>query len=262
MRYRVVDFQNTVSFFWAMRILVLCIFLFCYFPSFTQGEVVGDAEDTYMEDVSRVHFFEANFSMYSPLDAFSEKISRDFLYGFSIAYLLQLQKEKPSFLGFEAFHMNLGVFNKNYDVVVGNETLELSGKVASNALGLNVIYRHYPPLKWKRFEPYFEGQFGMKFLYSYLSETGAFLDEEPYENFDFLTTNWVLTYGGAFGTQIHISDFYYLNLKTSYHFAVSGEYERRLTENLDMIDFPQEAFETVQSSTNMIKIDLGMTFLF
>ena len=245
-----------------MRVLILCVILFFHLPVFTQEDTYEEEGEAYEEEASRVHFFEANFSLYSPLDAFSERISKDFLYGFSASYLLQLQKEKPSFLGFEAFHMNFGVFTKNYDAAVGNETLELSGKVASNALGLNLLYRHYPPLKWKRLEPYFEGQFGMKFLYSYLSETGAFFDEEPYENFDFLTTNWVLTYGGAFGTQIHISDFYYLNIKTSYHFAVSGEYERRLTENLDLIDFPQEAFETVQSSTNMIKIDLGMTFLF
>ncbi len=89
-----------------------------------------------------------------------------------------------------------------------------------------------------------------------------FFDEEPYDNFDILSGEWVLTYGGALGLQIHISDFYYLNLKSTYHFGVSGEYQNRIRGDLDFIDFPQEAFEIVQSSINVIKMDIGMTFLF
>lgn len=158
--------------------------------------------------------------------------------------------------------MNLGLFTTDYDAVVGNEQLILTGKVASNALGMNLNYRYYVPVKINRVEPYFEGHLGVKWMYSYLSETGAFSDDEPYDNFDFLTGDWVLTYGGALGTQILISDIYYLNLKSSYHFAVSGEYQKRIYENLGVVNFPQEAFETVQSATNFVKVDIGLTVLF
>ena len=215
-----------------------------------------------IEEVSRVHFFEANFSMFSPLDAFSSKIERSMLYGFSLGYLVQLQVEKPSFLGIEVFHMNLGNYSKNYDAFVGNEQVALEGKVASNSLGFNAIYRYYPPIRFKVLEPYFEGHFGVKYLYSYLSEAGTFIDGEPYDNFDILKGDWVMTYGGALGMQIHISDIYYLNLKTTYHLAVSGEYQKRRKEDLASIDFPQEAFESVQSATNVLKMDIGFTILF
>lgn len=237
------------------------IFLLLFFSCNLFGQIEEVTEEE--EDViSRVHFFEVNFSMYSPLDAFSERIERDLLYGFSIGYLNQIQIEKPSFLGIEVFHMNLGLYSKNYDAFVGNEQLVLTGKVASNALGFNAIYRYYPPLKYKMIEPYLEGQFGVKYLYSYLSEAGSFIDGEPYDNFDFLEGDWVLTYGGALGIQINISDIYYFNLKTTYHLAVSGEYQKKIEGDLAFIDLPQEAFESIQSSTNVIKMDIGFTILF
>ena len=238
------------------------IFLLLFLSCALFGQVEEAADDDEYDEITRVHFFEANFSMYRPMEAFSSKIEKSLLYGFSIGYLTQIQIEKPSFLGLEVFHKNLGNFSRNYDALIGNEQLVLRGKVSSNAIGINGIYRYYPPLKFKRIEPYFEGQLGVKFLYTYLSETGSFSDDEPYDNFDFLKSDWVLTYGGGFGIQIHISDMYYLNLKTTYHLTVSGEYQKRIKEGLASIDFPQEAFESVQSSTDVIKMDIGLTILF
>lgn len=245
-----------------MKHILILIFLLWFCTLNGQEQEDDNWEEVTEGEVSRVHFVEANFSMYAPLDAYSEKIDRSLLYGFSLGYLRQLQLEKPSFIGIEAFHMNLGIYSQNYDAVISNEQIVVTGKVASNALGINLIYRYYPPLKLSVVEPYVEGQFGAKWMYSYLSESGVFSDEEQYDSFDFLTGTWVLTYGGAFGLQIHISDIYFLNLKSSYHFAVSGEYEKRLEEDSGFFEFPQEAFETVQSSTNVVKIDVGMTFLF
>ena len=227
-----------------------------------EGDVDYEYEEYEDEEISRVYFFEGNFSLYTPIDAFSEKMEKDLLIGFSLSFLMQLQKEKPSFLGIEAFHMHFGSFSTDYDAVVGGEQLVLNGRVASNALGLHFNYRYYPPFKWGRLEPYVEGHLGVKWLYSYLSESGTFFDEEPYDNFDFLTGDWVMTYGGAFGMQIHVSDFYYLNFKSTYHFAISGEYQKKLDGNLEFVDFPQDAFETIQSATNVVKWDVGMTFLF
>jgi len=252
------DETNFMRFFWVITFFLLGTMLYSQENDF---ENEYEEEEEFIE-IRRVHFVELSFSLYRPLDVFAEKIDPSLLSGFSLGYLIQLQKEKPSFLGFEVFHMHLGNYSTMYDGIVGIEQLELNGRVASNALGMNINYRHYLPLKWGRLEPYVEGQFGTKWMYSYLSETGVFFDEEPYDNFDFLTSEWSLTYGGAAGLQFHLADDYYLNLKASYHLAVSGEYERRITENLDFVEFPQEAFETVQSATNMAKIDIGMTFLF
>ncbi|MDF1695065.1 MAG: hypothetical protein P1U56_04510 [Saprospiraceae bacterium] len=220
-------------------------------------------EEEYLEDeISRVHFVEANFSSFVPLEAFAEKIEKDVLIGFSLAYLVQLQKEKPSFIGVDIFYKSLGTHSKDYDALVGNAQVEISGRASSSAIGLSGIYRYYIPMKFWRLEPYLEGQFGGKWLYSLLSESGSFLDNEPYENTDLLESDFVLTYGGAFGLQLHINDIYYLNLKSAYHFAVSGEYQNKRTEDLQLIDFPQQAFETVQSTTSVLRIDVGFTFLF
>lgn len=245
-----------------MKYVFIFFLFFIYCGVYGQEYGFEDSAEIKDEDISRVHFVEGNFSMYAPLDRFSEKIQRGVLYGFSLSYLVQLQKEKPSFFGVDIFHMNLGQYSKSYDALIGADQLELTGKVSSNALGLNLIYRYYPPLRYGSLEPYIEGQFGGKWLYTYLSETGVFLDDDTYDNFDFISGNWVLTYGGAIGLQVHISDIYFLNLKSTYHFAVSGEYDIRKTEDLGIIDFPQEAFESVQSSTNVVRIDVGFTVLF
>ncbi len=245
-----------------MKYILLLFLSFIICAASAQSQDVEFSEEMEEDEISRVHFLDVNFSMYAPIDAFSEKIDKSLLYGLSLGYLLQLQKEKPSFIGIEAFHMNLGSFSRDYDAVVGNEQLEVSGRVASNALGINLNYRYYPPIKLSRIEPYVEGSLGVKWMYTYLSESGVFLNDETYESFDILSGEWVLAYGGALGFQIHISDIYYLNLKTAYHFAVSGEYQKKIGENLGFVEFPQEAFEVVQSATNVIKMDIGMTFLF
>ena len=243
-------------------LLVIVSIALPYQDVFGQEEDYDDYEEEYEEEITRVHFLETNYSMFFPLDAFSDKIEKDLMHGVSIAYLFQLQKEKPSFLGFDVSYKGLGSYAKDYDAFVGNEQLLLSGKVVSSAIGLSTIYRYYMPLQFWRIEPYVEGQFGGKWLFTYLSESGSFIDNEVYENTDILESDFVLTYGGAFGFQMHISEIYYLNIKALYHFAVSGEYQNRLTENLENIDFPQEAFETVQSTTNVVRLDLGFTFLF
>lgn len=245
-----------------MRHLTLLTFilLILSLPVMGQDEEYVDYEDE--EEVSRVHFIEGNFSIFSPVAEFKETIEKGTMYGFSFGFLMQIQKEKPAFIGIEAFHMSLGSYSKEYEAIVGNEQLILDGRVASHALGLSLNYRYYIPYKLWRIEPYLEGQLGLKWMYSYLSETGAFIDDEPYDNFDILTGEWVMAYGGTFGFQMHISDIYYLNFKSTYHSAVSGEYQKKIEGNLGTVEFPQDAFETVQSATNMVKIDVGMTFLF
>lgn len=92
-----------------MRDFIVPILLFFCVCSYGQTETEVLSEEYEEVEVSRVHFFEGNFSMYFPLDAFANKIDKSVLYGFSLGYLMQLQKEKPSFFGYRSISHEFGI---------------------------------------------------------------------------------------------------------------------------------------------------------
>lgn len=243
---------------------VFCFFFFLSISmTYSQDEIADsfDVEEVY--EPVRLSFFEGSFSTFLPSGRFAEKVDQSAYFGFSAAFLRQLKKEKPAFLGAEVYHTFMGSLSRTYEEAIDTEIIEVTGVMGSSALGINLVGRYYPDVKIGPIEPFFEIHFGGKWLYSYLSESGFFSTDESYDNFDFITGDIVLTYGGAIGFQVYISQNIYLSLKGSYQVANSAEFYKRIDDEVNVFPlFPIDGFEIINSATNNVKIDIGFTLLY
>ena len=252
--------------FWSFLIL----FYLTISVSFSQDEHSDIEEDQseYVEEeetfeLVNLNFYEASFSTVIPSGRMAEKVDQSVFFGFNLAFLRQLKKEKPAFVGVEFYNSFMGSLSRNYEDSVNGEFVEVTGGMRSNAMGLNLIGRYYPSLKVGPVEPFLEVHFGGKWLYSYLSETGFFSDDEEYNNSDFIKGDLVLAYGGALGMQIYLDQNFYLSLKGSYQVSNSAEFYRRIEDEINVFPlFPIDGFEIINSVTNNVKIDIGFTYLY
>lgn len=244
------------------------IFIFLLFPTtYSQSEEGYLEEGDYMEEEVyepvNLNFYEISFATILPSGRFKEKVDRSMFLGFNFSYLRQLEKEKPAFFGVEIYHSFMGTLARSYEQIVDNEILFLDGSMSSNALGLNLVGRYYPSLKFGPVEPFIEAHFGPKWLYSYQSESGVFSNEETYNRTDFLQGDFVLAYGGAMGFQIYLNQNIYFSIKGSYQISNSAEYYKRIEDEFNVFPlFPIDGFEIVNSTTNNMKLDIGFTFLY
>jgi len=249
--------------------LIFLIFFLCFFNGVSSQETTDeeyiDEEEYIQEEYEPVNlnFFEVSFSMVTPLGRFADKVDRSLFFGFNLAYLRQIKKEKPAFFGFEFYNSFMGSLGRTYEQAVENEILELSGVMRSNTMGINLLGRYYPSIKLGPVEPFFEMHFGPKYMYAQLSESGVFSDDETYSNLDLVTGDFVLAYGGAIGFQIYLDQSFYLAVKGSYQISNSAEYYKRIKDEVGIFPLlPIDGFEIVNSVTNNIKLDLGFTYLY
>ena len=242
---------------------IFFFFLFTTSIAYTQDEQVDSVGFDEIYEPVKLNFFEGNFSTFVPSGKFLQSVDQSRFYGFSVAYLRQLEKEKPAFIGLELYHTFMGTLSRTYSKAVDTEVIDVNGVMGSSALGLNLMGRYYRNLKIGPVEPFFELHFGGKWLYSYLSESGFFSTDESYDNFDFIDGDIVLTYGGAFGFQVYLSQNIYLSLKGSYQVANSAEFYKKIGDEINVFPlFPIDGFEIVNTTTNNFKIDIGFTFLY
>ncbi len=211
----------------------------------------------------KLNFYEASFSSVIPSGRFADKVDQSVFWGINLSYLRQLKEENPAFVGVEVYHSFMGSLTRNYEDSVNGDFVEVAGRMNASALGLNLIGRYYSNLKIGPIEPFFEVHFGGKWLYSYLSESGFFSNDEQYDNYDFIKGDLVLAYGGAIGIQTYLDQNFYFSLKGSYQVTNSAEFYRRIEDEINVFPlFPIDGFEIINSVTNNVKIDIGFTYLY
>ncbi len=256
-----------------MKPVWLPFFLFFISISFaySQEDQTGFGEEEqaeYIEDEEIyepviLNFFEGSFSTFIPSGRFAEKVDQSVFFGFNLAYLRQLKKEEPVFVGIEFYQAFMGSLTRVYEDSVNGELVEVTGRMNANTTGLNLIGRYYPDLKIGPVEPFFEVHFGGKWIYSYLSERGFFQNDEEYSNTDLIKGDIVLAYGGALGMQVYIDQNVYLSLKGSYQVSNSAEFYTRIEDEFNVFPlFPIDGFRTINTVTNNMKVDIGFTYLF
>lgn len=228
--------------------------------------MVMSQEDTlYLEDVEPtiVRLIEGGLSMSTPAAEFSEKVNSNLLWGFSGAYLRQIRLEQPAFIGLEFYHAHIGSVRRTYSVILTDETIDVEGKMSSNIAGINLLGRYYSNLRLGPVEPFLEMHFGVRSLYTYLSEAGTFFDEEPYSNFEIEEIDWTVSYGGAIGLQTHVGDGWYVMVKGSYEATNSTSYLRPIEDDPTIFALlPRDGFEIVKSPTNMFRFDVGFAYIY
>jgi len=257
------------------RLFTIVLVLFSCVSSYAQeindsSEVVIDTfyQDEYVEDVvyeiKRVHLLDINFSLVLPQNSFKNRVGDAVFPGVQFGYYYQLEKSKPIFMGIDFNYHQLSSYTSNYDLNFTNVSANVDGRVSSNVIGLDALFKFYPSFRIGPIEPYFQGHLGGKWLYAYLSETGYYYGRnEDYSDAKILSGDLVLSYGAAIGIQVFIHDNYYFNTKLLYQNSLSGKYyNRKEPEDLGNIIYPEEAFNEVSSTTTVVRLDIGLTFTF
>jgi len=236
-------------------------FVLVLFYSSVFGQEVRDsiAVDDYQP--VRAYFVEGAISVLAPQGNFNRQMD-DVPIGLSFSALAQISPGQPFFVGVETYYAYVDDLSNTWFGFFDNgDPAEYQGTVTSNIIGVNAMYRYYLPVSIWKLEPYVEGAFGLKWLFTYESTTSFFDGFEEASTGEFVTSDVSLTYGGAVGLQLLLGGRTYLNMKTSYLPGNSAAYEVR-SAGVVPSTFPIEAFERKQSATDVVKFDLGITYVF
>ncbi len=207
---------------------------------------------------NKVNFFEGGISYLIPIGSFGQHINSNHL-GLEMAYLRQVGYERPLFWGVSMYFTNIGSFNAITTEVIDFGIYDFNSTTKSNLIGLDGKFRYYPDLNLGKVEWYIEAVLGFKWLFIYTSKT--FIDSHDSSSSHIDKGEIGLNYGVNTGFQYKINDNMYLNLKGGYYQGLSTPY---FAYNNDRTNFytTLDKFDLKQSTTDLIHIDLGITYRF
>ena len=221
-----------------------------------------DYEDDYYEDVTqrKVIMLDFMLDIGFPQRAFKDRLNKTAI-GFDFTVLFQMKLHKPGFLGLDFYGYPIDrESDLTIDFVNGN-AVELERSIKNWITGTDLVYRYYPSFNIPVIEPYFEALIGFKWIFSTYEITDIFDDTSL--NFEFVESSWSFSYGFSFGFQIYLGDRFYFNSRTTYIPGNSVSYLARIPDaNGSNTNSPLDYFETKNSSTDMIRFQLGVSIVF
>ncbi|MEE9437569.1 MAG: hypothetical protein V3V14_01130 [Saprospiraceae bacterium] len=240
---------------------IIFLITFNYTISAQSEAIINEEIDEELDE--RVGLFEGGFSLYLPTGTYKEKLGVSSRSGFNLGYFYQLIPENPAFIGVEFYYMYIGKVSKEYVDIIDNESIDISGTIVSQSLGINLIGRYYPSIQIGIVEPYFEGRLGPKWMNTFLNESGVFFNDELYEESDFVEGDIVLSYGFGAGIQIDLKSNVYFNFKTVFQNSLSGEYySLKSKAEIEQAYFPSNGLAKKIGPTNTVRFDFGVTVVF
>ena len=206
---------------------------------------------------------EAGVSVGRPLGNFDTKLDGELLWGFGAAALHQLQPDRPAFIGIEMRYNNLQTQRSNWlDILDTGELADFTGSASSNMATFDLLYRYFPAIGFWGIEPYVEGRFGTRWMYTYETTTAFIGDFEEFSDTAFANSSWALAYGAAIGMQIYTGGTTYLNIRSIYTRGNSAQIDVK-DDTVDPLDitFPIQGYRLTSSATSTLRFEVGLTFL-
>jgi hypothetical protein len=227
--------RNTFS-----GILVLLI------SSFLNGQYYDPSLE---ESNKKINFFEIAYSYAQPLKGFKERYGKN-LNGIEATYLRQLSPLQPLFAYSKINYYSMGSFElQNFN----NET----DRTAAHFIGLELGTRYYLPIKILALEFYGEIGLGVNNLYTVNSLTQE--DESILSNK--ILGDSSLKYTTGLGMNVK-AGFGYVFIKSSLQNGISTKYLVKKATIPNSLQTSDRAFEQTKSSLDVIKWDIGYTFVF
>jgi hypothetical protein len=199
---------------------------------------------------SKINFLEVALGIAKPIKGFKERYGKT-LYGFDMSYLRQINAEKPMFISFKFGYTPIGSFS------VSDGDL-FTDRTSSHLIALDLGARYYLPLKLELIEFFGEVNIGVNNLYTIQSITED--GESTFTNK--LLGDSSIKYGTHLGVSIKSGHGYFL-VKYGYENGIAAEYMKKINDpiNSGVID-SRDAFRKTKSSLDIIKWDIGYTFVF
>jgi hypothetical protein len=225
---------------------ILLVSLFLFISSFLNGQYYDPSIE---EPSKKINFFEVAYSYAQPMKGFKERYGKN-LNGIEANYLRQLTPLQPLFAYSKINYFSMGSFEfKNFN----NET----DRTAAHFIGLEVGTRYYLPIKLLALEFYGEIGLGGNNLYTVYSLTQ---EDESILSYKILGDS-SLKYSTGLGMNVK-AGFGYVFVKSSLQNGISTRYMVKKETIPNSIKTSDNAFEQTKSSLDVIKWDIGYTFVF
>lgn len=215
-------------------------------------------------DPFRLWLVDASFSVSEPLGNFNTKLGGDAFWGVGLSAFYQIAPEKPAFVGLDIRYNCLQRQRSEWiDFLDTGEFADFVGTATSNMVTIDLVYRYFLSVGLWGIEPYVEGRFGSRWMFTFESTTAFIGDFEEFSDASFANNSWALSYGGGAGFQVPLGGTTYLNLKTVYTLGNSAEIDV-LDESVapEDITFPIQGYRLTNTATSTLRFEAGVTFLF
>ncbi|MCZ2102439.1 MAG: hypothetical protein LC107_12990 [Chitinophagales bacterium] len=207
---------------------------------------------------SKINFLEGSLSYLVPSGPFSKNITTNHL-GFELGYLRQIDEDQPFFWGISAYYFNIGSFHAITTEVIDFGIYDFDSATNSNLIGLDGKFRYYPNINLGPIELYLEAMLGFKWLFTFTRK--ELVDQADTSSGEFDEGQIALSYGMNAGLQVKLSRDIYLNGKGGYYPGLSVPYYA-LSDQGKSIYTTLDAFDRKRSTTDIIRFDLGITYIF
>jgi hypothetical protein len=209
------------------------------------------------DKIPKINFIGINFSMNMPQGDLRAH-SGTYIPGFELHYYRQFRESSPFFWGVSTYYFNIGRREAVLTEFIDNTIADFRYRTVSNVWGFNGAGRVYPDLYLWKMEFYAELLFGGKWFFTNTSKT--MIDTED-SDLRMERGRFALDYGLAVGMNIPVSGILYINTKASYLPGNATSYYAR--NDKAFIEFTTlEGFDLKNSSTEIFRFDLGVTFAF
>ncbi|MDX1942718.1 MAG: hypothetical protein SFU99_19295 [Saprospiraceae bacterium] len=200
-----------------------------------------------------------NFQVGIPLNDFRDNLD-DIGFGAGVLFLTHLG-DSPLAAGIELSLMGYASESAEYIMRVGGFVKEYELRTSSNIFLGHAVVRFQPAVN-AFIRPYFDGMIGFKNLFTSSTLTDLDNSEATESNTD--ESDWALSYGGAFGLQVHFSKTsnIVLDLRCAYLQGQNASYLVRKQDPFGGFEYenPIDAFEEKTSATTLLLPQIGVTF--
>lgn len=234
----------------------ILMFIFIFFSTFSYAQI--DIEE---DEYEKIMIIEGGYNLVSPLGNFDRKSNNNYS-GFNTSFFFQLKPEHSYAVGLSTFYQHMGAYNVNFIENIDGFGIEVNERTSSHMLGIMAAIRYFPDFNILGAIPFAQISLGPKILFT----TTTIKDTEGGNDINELDVNESdasFTYGISGGIKLPVSDHLFINFATGYLPGSSATFLiKKDDDNIDNPDFAIDAFEKVNSVTNILSFSIGLSFIF
>ncbi len=224
----------------------------------SQSEEEEEEEEEYYEDdfqFDNVMFVGLNFQLGIPQSNFGNNV--DYVgWGFGGNIIKQVRDGSPLYAGVDFGYLN---FDRERDVTLNSFNENIETETKNTIVTAHLLLRFYPEVNFF-IEPYFEGLFGMKSIFTRTVLTDISNGNETL-NSQFDESDFAISYGAAIGVEIPvIKEYLSIDLRCAFQKGAVAEYYTRIEDAVNT-QIPLDAFELKNSNTDLLVPQIGVTFM-
>ncbi len=230
--------------------------MFIMVSSFTIAQM-----DLGKDEYDKFMIVEGGFRLVSPLGNFNRKTNANYS-GATAAFFFQFKPEHPYAIGLSTYYQYMGGYNVKFLENIDGFDWELNERTSSHMLGVMAAIRYFPDIKILGTLPFAQISLGPKILFTTTTIKDTDGGDEINE-FEVNESDVSLSYGISGGLKLPLSDQLFISFAVGYLPGTSSTFlVKKDDDDIDNPDFAIDAFEKVNSVTNILSYTIGLSYIF